>query len=200
VRGPSLRGLLRSDAHLLRAGITTTFALGILALLITGSLPAAGAMVVASGVCVWVVLRWVRGREAAAVVPEGALWSGRATVRVTDLLGCPLLDTVDVGGVARLRRRASRGALGDLVVDGQGLTWTATWVAGLGGVRGSFVLPWSAVVKAQAAAIPSATPGSGAIGISFADGTKLDVAFAGNYAGFRAALTRLPEPIPGLAS
>jgi hypothetical protein len=79
------------------------------------------------------------------------------------------------------------------------LTWTASVAANLTGVKGSFTVPWSAVVRAQAAVVPAATPGSGAIGLGFADGSSLDLAFAGNYRGFRAALTRLPHPLPGLA-
>jgi len=196
----SSRAKHRGSAQLIRAGATTAFALGLLALIATESVVAAGAMMLASGACVAVALSWVRQKERqSAVVPEGALWAGRATVRALDLLGCPLLETVTVSHPARAKRHPSRGALGDLTLDADALTWTATLAANFRGVRGSFTFPWDAVVNAQAAAIPAATPGSGAIALTFADRTKLDIAFSGNYGGFRAALTRLPRTLPGLA-
>jgi len=65
-------------------------------------------------------------------------------------------------------------------------------------VKGTFSLSWTSVVKAQAAPITSAAPGSGAIALTFGDGAKLDVALSGNSPGFRAALTRLPTPLRGL--
>jgi len=189
----------RGRAQVIRAGGTTTFALGLLALIATDSIVDAGVMLVASGTCVAVALSWVAHKERrSADVPEGALWAGRATVRVLDLLGCPLLDTVTVRRPTAAKRHPAMGALGDVVLDRDGLTWTATLAANFSGVRGSFSVPWSAVTKAQAASIPAATPGSGAIGLTFADGTKLDLALAGTYGGFRAALTRLSESLPGL--
>lgn len=181
--------------------MTTTFALALLAFLASGSVFVAGAMFVAAGAAVAAASLWVRGQELkAAVIPEGALWSGPATIRVCDVLESPLLDTVTVRRLAEVLawRRPARGAVGDIVVDELGVTWTARWDAGLAGVRGSFAFPWTAVVKAQAAAIPAATPGSGAVALTFADSKKIDIAFAGNYPGFRATLTRLPRPLPGL--
>ena len=84
-------------------------------------------------------------------------------------------------------------------VEPERLTWTARLTAEMAGVHGSFQLPWASVVGAQSAVIPAATPGSGAITLKFADGNKLDLAFSGNYGGFRAALTRLPRTLPGLS-
>ncbi len=197
----SRRGSRGTKTKLLRAGATTAFALAVLAFFASGSVLAAGAMFVFSGACVAAVLQWVRRQEQkSAVVPAGALWSGPATVRVLDVLESPLLDSVTVRRPGSADRRPARGAVGDIVVDGQGFTWTARWDARLAfsGVQGSFTLPWTAVVKARAAAIPAATPGSGAIALTFADSKKLDIAFAGNYPGFRATLTRLPRPLPGL--
>ena len=135
-----------------------------------------------------------------APLPPGALWSGLATVRVCDVVRSPLLDTVSVSrsAVVLARRRPARGAVGDVVVHPDNLTWTARWDAALSGVRGGFELPWTAVVKAQAGIIPAAGPDSGAIAFTFADDEKLDIAFAGNYPGFRAAITLLPRPLPGL--
>jgi hypothetical protein len=182
-----------------RAALTTAVVLGLLAFLATGSAAAAAVMLVGSAACAAAVVRYVRRREpAGATVPGGALWAGLATVRVLDLLGCPLLDTVTVHRPGRAERHPARGAPGELVIDRDGLTWTANWAATLGGVRGSFALPWASIVRAQAAAFPAPTPGSGAIALSFADSTKLDMAFAGTYPSFRAALTRLPRPLPGL--
>jgi hypothetical protein len=190
----------RGPPPLLRAGATTAFALGLLALIATGSALAAGIMVLASGACVAGALSWVRHRERQPTeVPEGSLWAGGATIRIRDALGCPLLDTVTVRWPNRARRHPARGASGDAVVGTEGLTWTASAAANLSGVKGSFTVPWSAVVKAQAAVVPAATPGSGAIALGFADGSTVDLAFAGNYRGFRAALTRLPRALPGLA-
>jgi hypothetical protein len=206
----SPRGGPRTRRQLVGAGATTAFALGLLAVLATGSLVAGAVMFGLSAICVVAVLAWVarRERESAAalvVLSEGALWSGSATIRVRDLLDSPLLDTVRVRRPGRARRRSSQGAVGTLVVGASGLTWAARWdggglaFLGLGaGVQGSFVLPWTSVVRAQAAAIPTATPGSGAIALVFADDSKLDIALAGNYPAFRAALTLLPHPLPGL--
>jgi hypothetical protein len=190
----------RGPPALLRAGVTTAFALGLLALIATGSPVAGGVMMLASGACVAGALSWVRHRERQSVeVPDGSLWAGSATIRIRDALACPLFDTVTVRRPNRARRHPALGASGDAVVDADGLTWTASLAANLSGVKGSFTLPWSAVVKAQAAAVPAATPGSGAIALGFADGSTLDLAFAGNYRDFRAALTRLPRVLPGLA-
>jgi len=178
----------------------TSLAFGLLGLLATGSVPVALVMFAFAGVCVAGVLRWVRHRQHPPAEPApGTLWAGPATVRVANLLQCPLLDTVTVKRPGAARRRPARGAPGDLVMNAGDLRWTATLAAEMGGVKGSFVLPWASVVKAQAAVIPSRTPGSGAIALSFADGSKLDLALIGNYPGFRAALTRLPTPLSGLA-
>jgi hypothetical protein len=197
----SPRGSRGARTQLVRAGVTTAFALALLAFFATGSTAVAGIMFLVGAACVAAVLLWVRGQERkATAIPEGALWSGPVTVRVRDMLESPLLDTVSVRRAAEALawRRPARGAIGDVVVDELSVTWTARWDAGLAGVHGSFTLPWTAVVRAQAAAIPAATPGSGAVALTFADSKKLDMAFAGNYPGFRATLTRLPRPLPGL--
>jgi len=189
-----------AQRQLLRAGLMTCVALGLLGLFATGSLLVAVLMFAGAGACVVAVQAWVRRRDQRPLdLPADTLWAGPATVRVADLLGCPLLDTVSVRRPGAARRRSGRGAPGTLVVTPDLLEWTAGLAAELGGVKGSFSVPWSSVVRAQAAAIPAATPGSGAIAFTFADRSKLDVAFTGDYRGFRAALTRLPRPLPGVA-
>jgi len=178
----------------------TAVALALIALIITRSPLVVVVMFVVSAACAAGALAWVRHREHPPVdVPAGALWAGPATVRAVDLLGCPLLDTVTVKHPAAARRRPAKGVPGDLVLEKDGLTWRAALAAELAGVTGEFTLPWTSVVRAQAAPIPSATPGSGAIALTFGDGSKLDIALSGNYSGFRAALTRLPVPLKGLA-
>jgi hypothetical protein len=180
--------------------LVLALASGLLALIFTPSAVAAIAMFVLAAACAAVALAWARRRERPArEVPPGALWAGPATVRMVDLLGCPLLDTVVVRRPAAARRHPGRGAPGDLVLDQEGLTWTANMTAELMGVKGAFTLPWTSIVRAQAAPIPSGVPGSGAIAATFGDGSKLDLALSGNYAGFRAALTRLQTPLQGLA-
>ncbi len=189
----------RAAGQLLRVAGPTAVTLGLVAFAVTGSPLVAASVGVGCCIGVVVVLAWVgRRRRTSAVVPDGALWAGPATVRVCDLLSGPLFDTVTVRHPTRAELDAGRGAPGDLVLDEHGFAWTANWAAGIGGVRGSVTLPWTAVVKAKTAAVPAATPGSGAIILMFADDTKLDFALAGNYSGFRATLTRLPRPIPGL--
>jgi hypothetical protein len=95
----------RGPPPLLRAGATTAFALGLLALIATDSVAAALVMMLASGACVAGALSWVRHRDRpAAEVPEGSLWAGGATIRIRDALGCPLLDTVTVRRPNRARR------------------------------------------------------------------------------------------------
>lgn len=190
----------RSPQHAWAIVLVLALASGLLALVATPSATAAIATFALAAGCAAVALAVARRRQRnAPEVPANALWAGPATVRMVDLLGCPLLDTVVVRRPAMARRHPERGAPGDLVLDQDGLTWTANMTAELMGVQGAFTLPWTSIVRARAAAIPSAVPGSGAIAATFGDGSKLDIAFSGNYAGFRAALTRLQTPLRGLA-
>jgi hypothetical protein len=173
---------------------------GLLALVFTPSATAAIAMFALAAGCATLALAVARRRaQHAPEVPKDALWAGPATVRMVDLLGCPLLDTVTVRRPAVARRHPDRGAPGDLVLDQDGLTWTANMTAEMMGVKGAFTLPWTSIVRARAAPISSAVPGSGALAATFSDGSKLDIALSGNYRGFRAALTHLQTPLRGLA-
>src|SRR5580704_11080125 len=100
----SHRGPGRARTQLIRAGMTTAFALALLAFFASGSLVVAGAMFVVSAACVAGALLWVQRQERrAAVVPDGALWTGPATVRVRDMVTSPLLDTVTVSRPALAR-------------------------------------------------------------------------------------------------
>jgi hypothetical protein len=182
-----------------RPGFLTAVALGLIGAVFTGSPLVGAATFVVGGLFVEAALAWVRrGAHPPLEVPTDALWSGDVTVRVADLLACPLLDTVTVKRPDRARRHPERGVPGDLVIGPDTLTWTANQAAGMAGVTGSVALPWTSVVSARAAVIPASTPGSGAIALTFADGSKLDLACAGNYRGLRSALTRLPGPLEGL--
>ncbi|MGH9126199.1 MAG: hypothetical protein ACRDZ8_15960 [Acidimicrobiales bacterium] len=186
--------------RVIRTGLGVAFALALLAVYFTESIALAFAMFGGAAACIALALLWVqRLEDKSPALPPGALWTGLATVRVRDVTRSPLLDTVVVSrpALAMARHRPARGAVGDVVVDPENLTWTARWDAALSGVRGSFVLPWTAVVRAQAASIPTSS-GSGAIALTFADAEKLDIAFGGNYPGFRAAISMLPRSLPGL--
>lgn len=197
----SPQGPRAGAGRIIRTGLAVAFALALLAVYFTQSIALAFAMFGGAAACLALALLWVQWHEdRSPPLPPGAIWTGLATIRVHDMTRTPLLDTVSVSrtALALARRRPARGAVGDAVVDPENLTWTARWDATLSGVRGSFVLPWTAVVVAQAASLPASTPGSGAIALTFADAEKLDIAFAGNYPGFRAAITMLPRPLPGL--
>ena len=179
---------------------STAFAFALLVLFVTRSLPAAALLFLAGLGCALAVLLAVeRSERRATLLPDGAYWAGLATVDIADLTRCPLLDTVKVRSPDRTRRGARRGASGRLVVDQDGLRWTANWNMHVRGVSGWFELPWSAIVNARAVPVPAATPGCGGVALLFADANKLDVAFIGTYPSFRAALTRAPIAVPGLS-